>query len=174
MGLQYSTSTADKTVKKMQYLAEHEKEMNPFPVTVIVKKEDDFLSEASRVGADLVWYSDEPKDRGGQGKGPSPLSYLLSSMGLCQFVHYAEHCIVDKIRLDSLEMKIDGTFSVQRPRRLLDATYKVEIKSVVDDDKIRRLARSSADDCYVTGTMKQACKLTGVILHNGREIDRHV
>jgi uncharacterized OsmC-like protein len=157
----------------MQYLREHEKEIGPVGVTILLGKEDDFLSRAARVGTDQVWYSDESKERGGQGKGPSPLSYFLSSMGLCQFVHYAEHCMVDKISLDSLEMRIDGKFSVQRPRRLTEVNYEVEIKSKLDDERVKKLARASADDCYVTGTLKNACPTTGVVIHNGRKIDEH-
>ena len=88
----------------MQSLRDHEKELQLFLVTVLVAKKDDFLSSASRPCSDLVWSSDEPKDRGGQGLGPSLLSYFLSSMGFCQFVHYAEHGMARNLRIDSLEV----------------------------------------------------------------------
>src|SRR5713226_2703874 len=79
--IHFSETTAEKNKRRMQYLRDHEKELQPFLVTVLVAKKDDFLSSASRPGSDLVWSSDEPKDRGGQDFGPSPLSYTLSSMG---------------------------------------------------------------------------------------------
>jgi hypothetical protein len=79
----------------MQYTKEHENELPPSTITVKLRKHDNFLSAASREGSDFIWYADESKKRGGQAKGASPLSYFLSSMGFCQFVHYAEHAIVD-------------------------------------------------------------------------------
>jgi hypothetical protein len=36
-------------------------------------------------------------------------------MGFCQFVHYAERAIVDGIKLESLEMNVNGTIVSQRP-----------------------------------------------------------
>jgi uncharacterized OsmC-like protein len=157
----------------MQYLKEHEEEIGPATITVLLKKEDDFLSSASRPGSDLVWYSDEAKDRGGQGKGPSPLSYFLSSMGFCQLVHYAEHCMVDHITLDSLEIRVSGTISMKRPRRFTEVRYEAVIHSSAIDDVVKRLARAAADDCYVTNTLKAACRVTGTITHNGKKVDEH-
>ncbi len=171
--IKFSEETIDKTKRQMQYVREHEKELGPFTVTVLLRKEDDFLSSGKRVGSELVWYSDEPKDRGGQGKGPSPLSYFLSSMGFCQLVHYAEHCMADGIKLDSLEVKIDGKVSTQRPRRFTEVNYEVTIHSSAEDQVVKRLSRAAADDCYVTGTLRNACKVTGIITHNGKKIDEH-
>ena len=76
---------------RMQYVKEHEGGPKPWTVSISVKKEEGFLSSASRQGSGLVWHSDEPKERGGTGKGPSPLSYFLSSLGFCQMAHYVEH-----------------------------------------------------------------------------------
>ncbi len=171
--VRFSEAAIEKTKRQMQYVREHENELRPFTVTVLLRKEDDYLSFAKRAGSDQVWYSDEPKDRGGQGKGPSPLSYFLSSMGFCQLVHYAEHCMTDSIKLDSLELKLDGKVSNQRPRRFTEVTYEAMIHSSEKDEVVKKLARAAADDCYVTGTLKTACKVTGVITHNGRKIDEH-
>ncbi len=157
----------------MQYLREHEKELQPFSVTVLTSKKDDFLSSASRLGSDLVWSSDEPKDRGGQGLGPSPLSYFLSSMGFCQFVHYAEHAMDRNLKIDSLEMKVEGRASMQRPRRFTEVAYEVRVTSPESDEAIKGLARAAAEDCYVTNTMKRACKVTGLVFLNGRKLDEH-
>ncbi len=173
MSIKFSDATTEKTKRRMQYVKEHEKELGPFTVTVLLRKGDDFLSSANRAGTDQLWYSDEPRDRGGQGKGPSPLSYFLCSMGFCQLVHYSEHCMADDIRLDSIDIKIDGNVSNQRPKRFTEVTYEVTIHSSEEDEVVKRLASAAADDCYVTGTLKSACKVTGVITHNGKKIDEH-
>ncbi len=173
LGLRFTEEAAEKTKRKMAYLKEHEKEIPPGTVTIHVKKGDDFLSTASRTGSNLVWYSDEPKERGGQSKGTSPLSYLLSSMGMCQMVHYAEHSMVEGLRIDSLEMKIEGKISFQRPRRFLNILYETRISSPEGDDTIKKLAMQAVEDCYVTNTLKRGCDLAGVIFHNGSKIDEH-
>ncbi len=154
-------------------MKEHEAELEPRTITVELRKEDNFLSIASRPGTDLKWYSDESKEKGGTAKGPSPLSYFLSSMGFCQFVHYAEHAMVEGIRLESLEMNVNGTIVTQRPRRFTEVTYEVRISSPESEEMIRLFAKKAADDCYVTNTLKRSCKVTGTIIHNGKQIDSH-
>jgi uncharacterized OsmC-like protein len=173
MTLRFDEQVAERTKRAMQYTKEHEAQLEPRTITVELRKEDNFLSTASRPGADLQWYSDESKEKGGTGKGPSPLSYFLSSMGFCQFVHYAEHAIVDETKLESLEMKVNGTIVAQRPRRFTEVTYEVKISSPESEETIRLLAKKAADDCYVTNTLKKSCKVKGTIIHNGKQIDRH-
>ncbi len=171
--IRFEEQTIERTKRAMQYVKEHETEMDPRTITVELRKEDNFLSTASRPGTDLKWYADESKERGGTGKGPSPLSYFLSSMGFCQFVHYAEHAMVDGIKLESLEMKVNGTIVTQRPRRFTEVTYEVRISSPDSEETIRELAKKAADDCYVTNTLKRSCKVIGTIFHNGKQIDSH-
>jgi uncharacterized OsmC-like protein len=171
--IRFDQQVAERTKRAMQYTKEHEVELEPRTITIELRKEDNFLSIASRPGTDLTWYADESKERGGTGKGPSPLSYFLSSMGFCQFVHYAEHAMVDGIKLESLEMKVNGTIVAQRPRRFTEVTYEVRISSPESEETIRRLAKKAADDCYVTNTLKRGCKVTGSIIHSGKKIDRH-
>jgi uncharacterized OsmC-like protein len=173
MTLRFDEQVAERTKRAMQYVKEHEAQLEPRTITVELRKEDNLLSAASRPGTDLKWYSDESKERGGSSKGPSPLSYFLSSMGFCQFVHYAEHAMVDGIKLGSLEMKVNGTIVSQRPRRFTEITYEVKISSPESEETIRELAKKAADDCYVTNTLKRGCKVTGTIIHNGKQIDSH-
>ncbi len=160
--------------QRMQYVAEHRADLKPWTVTVLVNKENGFLSSASRRGSDLVWYSDEPVDRGGTGKGPSPLSYFLSSLGFCQMVHYVEHCAAEGLSLGSLSMKVEGKVSPQKPVRFTDVIYEVQIQSSEDDDRIKRLARVAAEECYVTNTLKRSCSVKGSIFHNGKMVDEHL
>jgi hypothetical protein len=85
----YSQAVAERTKRLMQYNLENESKLPARTISVNLKKEDDFVSAATRQGSSLTWYSDESKERGGTEKGASPLSYFLSSMGFCQLVHYA-------------------------------------------------------------------------------------
>jgi uncharacterized OsmC-like protein len=171
--IKFTESATEKTKREMRYKKEHELELAPFHVTVLLEKKDDFLSSATRAGREFVWYSDEPKEEGGSGIGAGPLSYFLSSMGFCQFVHYTEHSMVDGIQLESLRMKIEAKVTEQRPRRFEEIKYEVTISSRDSDDTIRNLARRAAEDCYVTNTIKRSCPVTGIIIHNGHTIDEH-
>src|SRR5712692_861347 len=146
MALRFDEQVAERTKRAMQYVKVHEARLEPRTITVELRKEDNFLSAASRPGTDLKWYSDESKERGGSSKGPSPLSYFLSSMGFCQFVHYAEHAMERNLKIDSLEMKLDGRASMQRPRRFTEVTYEVKISRPESEEKIRRLARDAVED----------------------------
>jgi len=171
--IKYDDSVISRTKHLMQYVKDHEKELSPRTITVRVGKHDNFLSQASLEGGSLVWYSDESKHRGGQERGASPLSYFLSSMGFCQFVHFTEHSIVEGLTLESLQMKINGKFSMQRPRRFTEISYEVTIASGESDDAVRALARKAVEDCYVTNTLKRSCPVTGMVIHNGRKIDEY-
>jgi uncharacterized OsmC-like protein len=171
--VKFDKGIIEKTQRAMKYVKEHESQLQPWTITVRLTKHDNFLSEASRDGNSLVWYTDESRERGGLEKGASPLSYFLSSMGFCQFVHYAEHSMVDGVALDSLQMKIDGKISMQRPRRFTKVAYEVRIMSHETDDVVRNLARKAAEDCYVTNTLRRSCTVTGTIIHNGKLIDEH-
>jgi uncharacterized OsmC-like protein len=171
--VELSEPLVDQVRTRMQYVKQHQGELKPWTITVSVKKEDGFLSSASRQGSDLVWYSDESKDHGGTGKGPSPLSYFMSSMAFCQMVHYVEHCAVQNLKLDSLDIKVEGKVSSQKPVRFTDVAYEVQIRSREAEEQIKELARMAAEDCYVTNTLKRSCNVRGIIFHNGKKIDDH-
>jgi len=172
--VKFDQGVIERTRRTMQYVREHEKDLAPRTISVRLLKHDNFVSQASREGGNLVWYSDESRERGGQENGASPLSYFLSSIGFCQFAHYAEHSMVDGLAIESLQMKIDGKISLQRPRRFTEVNYEVGIVSSESDEAIKELARKAADDCYVTNTLKRSCKVTGTVIHNGNKIDEHL
>jgi uncharacterized OsmC-like protein len=88
-------------------------------------------------------------------------------------VHYVEHCAAENLKLDSLDIKVEGKISPQKPVRFTDVTYEAQIRSSEDDDRVKKLARMAADDCYVTNTLRRSSNVTGIIFHNGKKIDEH-
>jgi uncharacterized OsmC-like protein len=165
-------AVAGRTKRRMEWERIHESEMSPETISVTLDKHEDFVSTASS-GDGLSWYSDSYREAGEQAKGASPLAYLLSSVGFCQFVHYVEHCSLDGIKLDAMRMNVNGQITFQRPRRFTTVTYEVHITSSEHDDTVRKLARSAAEDCFVTNTLKRSCRVVGVVIHNGTKIDEH-
>src|SRR5579875_1242542 len=77
-------------------------------VAVTVTKGDNLRSEARPEKQDFSWASDE--------NGPSPLSYFISSLGMCQMVHYAEHAASEGIAITDLSIRVEGKFKISRPR----------------------------------------------------------
>jgi uncharacterized OsmC-like protein len=128
-------------------------------VSVTVKKGDNLLSETKPENQDFTWASDE--------NGPSPLSYFISSLGMCQMVHYAERAGSMNIRIDDLVIKVDGKFTISRPRFFTEIEYFVDIKSHESFETIRELVKSAASDCYVTNTLSKACDVKGFLILNG-------
>ena len=45
-------------------------------------------------------------------------------------VHYVEHCVMEDLKLDSLEMKVEGKISQEKLPRFTDVTYEVLIAVV--------------------------------------------
>ncbi len=161
----------DRTRRRMQWEQVHESEMSSETISVTLDKQDDFISSANADG--FTWLSDAYRETGEQLQGPNPLAYFLSAMAFCQFTHYTEHCCLEEIKLDSIKMRVDGTITYQRPRRFTEIKYEVHITSSAQDAVVRKLARSAAEDCFVTNTLKQSCKVVGIIIHNEKMIDDH-
>lgn len=168
----YTNEVQNRIKRKMSFIREHKDELKPTTMTIKIEKKNNMFTKATKVGDELSWYSNDTKEEYEGSKGTSPLAYFLSSLGLCQCVHYSEHSIVEGITLDSLTMEVEGVIS-QNPREFTAISYTVHIKSLESDETIKKLAKDSANDCYVTNTLKKACKITGTVMHNEKKIDDH-
>jgi uncharacterized OsmC-like protein len=145
--------------KKLALLEEADRKKAKSNVKVTVVKLDNQLSEAvSRNG--LKWTADED--------GPSPLDYFVSSLAMCQMVHYSEHAASDGIDIRSLKIEVTGTFSLAHPRSFEEIGYIVYLESGEGEQKLAGLARIAEHDCYVTNTLKKACRVTGRVIINGK------
>lgn len=133
-------------------------------ISVTVKKGDNLFSEAKSENQDFSWKADEA--------GPSPLSYFISSLGLCQMVHYGEHFASSNLELASLSIKVDGEFTVSRPRAFTKITYHVYLESGEEIAKLKGLAATASSDCYVTNTLRKSCEVEGLLNVNGIEVGR--
>ena len=133
-------------------------------ISVTVRKGDNLSSRAGQDGLDFSWVSDEA--------GPSPLAYFVSSLGMCQMIHYAEHAGSQGIEIDDLNITVEGKFSVSRPRYFSEITYHVDLRSTENTERLIRLASSAAADCYVTNTLSKACVVRGMLTINGKDFGK--
>lgn len=163
--VQFEEDFRQRMQEKMERFSKFDKKGDVFSkVSVTVAKGDNLLSEAKSENQEFSWTSSE--------NGPSPLAYFVSSMAMCQMVHYGEHAASKGLTVDELHIKIDGRFKISRPRLFTEITYLVDIKSPDGIEKIRELANSAASDCYITNTLSKACEVTGLLMVNGKDMGR--
>ncbi len=156
--VEFTEDFRERMRKKLLLLKEADSRKVRSNVKVTVVKHDNQLSEAASRGG-FKWKADE--------NGPSPLDYFVSSLAMCQMVHYSEHAAAENIDIKSLRIDVTGTFSVAHPRSFEDVTYTVHIESGEEEQRVIALARTARDDCYVTNTIRKACNVTGKIVLNG-------
>lgn len=120
--------------------------------------------------AEIIWHSDASKYVGGAGEYPGALHHFLAGLPLCQMTHYAERASFWGLKIDSLEMKVTGHFTAVPGHGFDEIEYETHIQSAESQEKIRELVKAAEGDCYVTNTLKHACKLAGHILLNGETL----
>ncbi len=128
-------------------------------IRVKVVKGDNLVSEAKPDNQDFSWKSDE--------SGPSPLSYFISSLAMCQMIHYGEHAGSLGLEIEYMEIDVEGEFSISRPRSFSKISYSVKIDSRENAEKIMKLAKNASSDCYITNTLARACEVSGTLVLNG-------
>lgn len=154
-----------KMQERMERFSKFDKKGDVFSkVSVTVAKGDNLFSEAKSENQEFSWTSSE--------KGPSPLAYFVSSLAMCQMIHYGEHAASKGLTIDDLHISIEGRFKVSRPRLFTEITYFVDIKSPDGIGEIRELAHSAASDCYITNTLSKACEISGLLKVNGKDMGK--
>ncbi len=136
----------------------------------ITTKYLDNLRKESKSG-EIVWYSDASKLVGGKGEHPGALQHFMAGLPLCQMTHYAERASVWGLRLDSLEMSVLGHYTSISGYGFDEIEYEARITSQKETpETIKRLAKAASDDCYVTNTLKRACRVKGHVFLNGEPL----
>lgn len=159
--VEFTDAFRERMRRKLARYADLDKRRNTSKIHVVVDKKDDQLSVTSLPSTPFTWSSDE--------QGPSPLAYFLSSLAMCQCVHYAEHAAAEGIRIDDLRFEIEGSFTVSHPRSFEEIVYTVRMESPENPQTLRKLFDTAATDCFVTGTLKKACRVEGRLVVNGEE-----
>jgi uncharacterized OsmC-like protein len=147
-------------------LSEEERSRKFASTTRVSVKFAEDLRKELRSGS-LSWLSDGSKSEGGKGENPGALQHFLAGLPLCQMTHYAERASVWGIKLESLEMSVEGHFVAVPGYGFDEIKFEARISSQEDPKRIKELAQTAEHDCYVTNTLKRACRVSGRILLNG-------
>ncbi len=119
---------------------------------------------------ELTWYSDAGKIVGGRGEYPGALQHFIAGLPLCQMIHYAERASVWGLEIIDLEVIAIGHYVAISGHGFDEIEYEVRITSPEPRERIKELAAAAAHDCYVTNTMKRACKVSGHVSLNGEHL----
>ena len=98
---------------------------------------------------------DQPKEDGGQDRGPEPLELLDASLGTCIGVYLAKNLALHGIPADGLEVEVAREIIKERPRRV--GAFKVVIRLPAEVDERRRKALVRvAESCTVHHTFEHS------------------
>lgn len=123
------------------------------------------------------FFSDEPKEGGGDNTAPRPLEYLLAGFAFCQQAQYAKHAALRDLDITGLKMDVKG-YVDQRGVLGVDGVAagfrNIEYKVVVDSPEsvatIRQLADLVDSVCPAHAAMSGCTPLHRVLVLNGAEI----
>ena len=137
-----------------------------------VEVETQLVEDIHSVGKSgrFSWPSDFRPWEPGAAKGPSPLAYFISSMGLCHQSHYSEEASLMDLTLDSVKVKTKAVYDLRPGVGFEGITYETRIESRENEERIMELVERAEKACYVTSTLKRALKIEGKIYLNSNQV----
>ncbi len=147
-------------------LSDDERRRKYASVTKVSVKFAEGLRKELRSG-NITWFSDANVRVGGKGEYPGALQHFLAGLPLCQMAHYAERSSVWGIKLESLEISVEGHFVAISGYGFDEIKFETKITSLDRPEKIKELALAAERDCYVTNTLRRACPVYGRVFLNG-------
>jgi uncharacterized OsmC-like protein len=110
---------------------------------------------------------DEPKQLGGDDKGPNPAEAVLAALGSCQAIVYRAYAAALGLRLDRVQVEAKGELDLRGFLNLGPVrpgfgrvTYAVRIESPEPAEKIRELARVVDEHCPVLDIIRNPVEVS--------------
>lgn len=127
---------------------------------------------------DYTVYCDDEKFKRQAGKRPSPLQYLIASIGFCMFSQLKRFASKSEVPIDDLEMDLrmtydlSGKFSIKDfSDAVLGLGYVFKIKSDASAEKVIRVAQAADKSCHTVNSMRKRIPVSGKIILNEREYE---
>ncbi|WP_366922065.1 OsmC family protein [Metallumcola ferriviriculae] len=125
------------------------------------------LKTESRAGSHTL-VIDEPQELGGTDAGPNPLDTFLVALGTCQEITYAAYAAVMGLKLDKVEVDVEGDIDLRGMLSIDDVkpgfsgiSYVTRITSPEPEEKIRQLVTAVEEHCPVMDTIKSPTMVAG-------------
>ncbi len=110
---------------------------------------------------------DEPPERGGYGKGPTPLNYFLIGAGSCLVTQWAKIAVIEGLDVDNLEATIRGHTDRRIDGYFTDFVFDIRMTGKESEERVKEVARESERLCFVHNTLKRAVPvITNVSLND--------
>lgn len=137
-------------------------------------------SRFEQYGHQFEFRCDESTGRGGEGKQPSPMRYLLSGLGFCLQVWCAKAAALRNVRIDDLRVDVQTLLDMRGehlvdeqpayPQRF-DVTVDIVTSGEVPDELLLSIAADAVQRCPISSLLSRAVPLRLVVLADGRVID---
>jgi|GEM_PF-382141 uncharacterized OsmC-like protein len=125
----------------------------------------------AKEGGSFTLEIDEPPERGGHGRGPTPLNYFLLGIGSCLLMQWAKLSILENLGIDALEATVRGHIDRRIDGSFNDIIVDIRIRGRSEEaEKIRRVAKDCERLCFVHNTLRRALPLTTNIELNGQAV----
>jgi uncharacterized OsmC-like protein len=126
------------------------------------------LQGIAKEGGNFTVEIDEPPERGGYGRGPTPLNYFLIGAGSCLLTQWAKIAVIEDLKIDNLaaiarghtDRRIDGYFT--------DFVFDIRMDGTESEERIKRVAKDSERYCFVHNTLKRAVPVITNVTLNGK------
>jgi len=112
---------------------------------------------------DFEFVTDQPEKKGGTNEGPTPVEYLLGSLGSC--ICIMSRIVADKmdLNLDSVRTEVEGDIDYSgmvNPEKVRpgvgEIRVKVEVEGNLNEDQKRKIVETAENRCPVTDTLKHS------------------
>lgn len=121
---------------------------------------------------------DEPSERGGTDVAPTPLEYMLASLGFCQEVMIARNAALRDLRLEDVHIGVRGYFDRRggrvegiENRGFEEIRLDIKVRSPENAKTITDLMRTVDRECYALNTLRRAATVRATLELNGEKID---
>ncbi|MFW6111689.1 MAG: OsmC family protein [Candidatus Bipolaricaulota bacterium] len=120
------------------------------------------MSVESKV-RNFEFITDEPEEKNGTNQGPTPVEYLLASLGSCICIMTRMMAGKMELEIDSVSTEVEGDIDysgIANPEKVRpgvgEIRVKVEVKGDLSEDQKRKIVETAENRCPVTDTLKHS------------------
>lgn len=116
----------------------------------------------------------EPVERGGTGRGASPLAHFLAGAGACLLNQFVRVAVTEGYPVSFTRTNVRGEFRRDAGAGIQRILCEVYGEGDLSDEIVEELAGRAERLCYVHCTLSRAVEMTTVLVIGGRERLRRV
>jgi uncharacterized OsmC-like protein len=121
----------------------------------------------AKEGGNFTVEIDEPPERDGHGKGPTPLNYFLIGAGSCLLMQWAKLAVIEDLDINNLEAIVRGHTDRRIDGYFTDFVFDITMTGNESEERIKQVAKESERLCFVHNTLKRAVPvITNVMLND--------